>query len=359
MEEGAGRRGVNWRVSTGAGPVDALIVDDDVHICKLIREELCDHGVRCTIATSPMRAADLIRRRHFDLVITDISMPGLSGLELLEFTRRHAPAAKVVLITGVCTQEYLAEAVTLGAYDYIEKPFRSGQLVEVVERAVRDARGQRQLPAGPGPALRLWTHAERAALDSVWNLVCAVEAKDPYTRRHSEHVARYAGHLARGMGVAADTLDHVRIASLLHDLGKIRVPNRILIKPGRLTDEEIELVRRHPAAGADILAKIDLLTQEADLVRYHHEACGGTGYPDGLAGDQIPLGSRIIHVADAIDAMLMERSYKAAYPMDATMNELARCAGKQFDPEVVAVALQWCRSNREQLHLPALSAPAA
>jgi putative nucleotidyltransferase with HDIG domain len=204
----------------------------------------------------------------------------------------------------------------------------------------------------PSTAAELSPQARQALLDFVRALVRTVEAKDAYTRRHSEQVAHYAVNLARVLVLPETTVESIRVASLLHDIGKIGVPDRVLTKSGRLTDEEFEHIRRHPALGAEILANIPLFRREAQLVRHHHERWDGRGYPDGLAGQESPLASRIIQVADCIDAMLMERTYKKGYPVADMLGELIRCSGTQFDPQVAAAALQWCRSNPDKLILP-------
>ena len=197
--------------------------------------------------------------------------------------------------------------------------------------------------------------ARQASLDSVRALVRAVEAKDPYTRRHSEQVTHYAIHLSRAMGVPPEQAEAFRVAALLHDVGKIGVPESVLTTPQPLTPEEFEHVRRHPGVGADILANITVFAVEALLVRHHHERWDGTGYPDGLRGEEAPLGSRIIHVADCIDAMLMDRSYKKGYPVERMLDELARCSGSQFDPRIAAHAIRWCHSNPHQLIRPGMT----
>ncbi|NQT20039.1 MAG: HD-GYP domain-containing protein, partial [Planctomycetes bacterium] len=168
----------------------------------------------------------------------------------------------------------------------------------------------------------------------------AVEAKDPYTRRHSEQVAHYAVNLAGALGLPPSAVESIRVASLLHDLGKIGVPDRILTKPEPLTDEEFEHIRRHPAMGSEILSSITMFGEETQLIRYHHERWDGKGYPNGLTGEESPLASRIMQVADCIDAMLMQRAYKKGYPVEKMIGELIRCAGVQFDPKIAAAAVQ-------------------
>jgi putative nucleotidyltransferase with HDIG domain len=197
--------------------------------------------------------------------------------------------------------------------------------------------------------------SRQASLDGVRALVRAVEAKDPYTRQHSEQVAHYTVHLSRAMGTGGEQIESFRVAALLHDVGKIGVPDAVLTKTGPLAPEEFEYIRRHPAVGADILSHFAVFAAEAHLVRHHHERWDGKGYPDGLTGEESPTGARIIHVADCIDAMLMDRSYKSAYPVEKMLDELARCAGSQFDPAVAARACRWCRDNPRLLILPGVT----
>jgi putative nucleotidyltransferase with HDIG domain len=340
------------------GPARILIVDDEPVVCALIRAELSECGFDCQVATEPQHAKDLLASQPFDLVISDIAMPQISGLDLLAHIRQHVPGCKVILMTGASKREYVAQALMLGAYDYVEKPFRVGELVEAVTRAVSDGLDLPNLPVRAAAAMELSEQVRKASFDSVRALVLAVEAKDPYTRRHSEQVAHYAVGLAKALNLPDDAVQSIRTAALLHDVGKIGIPDHVLTKPGPLTEREFEHVRRHPAIGADILANITLFGREAQFVRHHHERWDGKGYPDGLAGEESPLGARIIQVSDCIDAMLMERTYKKSYPPDKMIGELIRCAGTQFDPKIAAAAVAWCQSHREALFLPGKAAPA-
>jgi len=328
-------------------PVDVLIVDDEPQVCRLIRDALSQAGLRCTVVSDPQEARALLRARRFAVLITDIAMPHLDGLELLHFARRYRPACRVILITGRSSHELLTQAVAAGAYDYLQKPFRISQLCQAVENAAFHG-GAPPLPSRAAEAME----ARQAALDSVRALVGAVEAKDPYTRQHSEQVAHYAVHIARCLDLDDRQIESIRVASLLHDVGKIGVPDEILRKPGRLTEAEFAHIRRHPVVGEEILVHINLFRTEARLVRHHHERWDGQGYPDGLAGAAIPLGARIIQTADCIDAMLMTRTYKNAYPPARMLTELQRCAGTQFDPRLAETAHAWCASNGHQLVLP-------
>lgn len=193
----------------------------------------------------------------------------------------------------------------------------------------------------------LETHRRLRAtqVDTVTALAAAVEAKDPFTERHSTHVSRYAERLARSFGLSARQNAALRTASVLHDIGKIGVPDAILTKPGPLTPDEFRVIKQHPVTGAAILQSAAWLQRELPLVLHHHEWYNGGGYPAGLRGEEIPFGARILQVADCIDAMLSRRSYKTGYTVDQVLSELERGRGKQFDPAVAEAAVNWLRQT--------------
>jgi putative nucleotidyltransferase with HDIG domain len=334
-----------------------LVVDDEPAVCALIQDELRQQGCHCTVATEPEQAIGLLDGDAFDLILADMSMPRLSGLDVLVCAKRKAPDCRVVLITARGTRDFVAQALFLGAFDYVEKPFGAGELLSAVSRALHDRAQSSALSLRAADAMEFQNQAARASLDSVLALVRAVEAKDAYTRRHSEQVTHYTQSIAQTLGLPAELMERIRIAALLHDVGKIGVPDHILTKTGPLTEGEFQYIRSHPALGAEILGTIGLFKAESLLVRRHHEQWDGRGYPDGLVGEEAPLGARIIQVADCIDAMLMERTYKRGYPVEKMLAELTRCAGTQFDPKLAAAALAWCQSHREALFLPGKSAP--
>jgi len=252
----------------------------------------------------------------------------LREAELLERARLAMKSARAV--GGNCVMEY-----TSGMGNSL--------------RGVRRWAGLPEPAVGSPPMLN---QVRRTVHESAEALVQVVEAKDPYTRRHSEHVAQYAVALARHVRMEHQQVECIHVAALLHDIGKIAVPDFILTKPGSLTEREFDLVRQHPTVGADILENISLLKAEATLIRFHHENWDGTGYPAGLAAEQIPIGSRIINIADSMDAMLMHRAYRRAYPVEKMLQELQRCGGKQFDPDLAQAAVDWCRHNTDKLILP-------
>ena len=348
------------------GAAQVLIVDDEPHICELIRDSLLTMGCRCQTTTEPRLARQLLDTQQFSLMVTDVVMPDVSGLDLLAHVRKNVPGCKVILITGQGNTKILTEALNLGAYEFIPKPLNIQHLTDAVLRAMRSPQDEGMLsvraakailrPALDNLSLSKAIETEyrlaQASLESIGALARAVEAKDPYTHRHSEQVAHYAVNLAEFLEIPSADVKVIRTAALLHDIGKIGIPDKILTKPGKLTDEEFAHVRRHPVLGGEILKNISVFANEALIVRHHHEWWDGNGYPDGLAGEAIPLGARIINIADSIDAMLMRRTYKDAFPIQKMLSEVSRCAGRQFSPDIAAAAVEWCRMNPQKMILP-------
>ena len=328
-----------------------LVVDDEPEICALIRAGLTRSGLRCVTATEPRLAKYMLERQPFAVLVADVAMPEVSGLDLLAYVRQALPACRVILISAMSSTQCLADALALGAYDFIQKPFEIDELTESVQRAARSDSPAEFLPIRAARAMEMEDRVKQASLESIRALVHAVEAKDPYTRRHSEQVTHYAVNLAQHLGIAAGKIESVRVAALLHDVGKIGIPDEILTKTGRLTDEEFAQVRCHPTVGAEILKHISMFAQESRLVLCHHEKWDGSGYPNGLAGEDIPYGARIINAADAMDAMLMQRTYKQAYPVEKVLDELRDCAGTHFDPDIAMAAVDWCLCHPEKMIL--------
>lgn len=336
---------------------NVLVVDDDPVVCDLIQASLVGIGLKCLLAADAREAVAYIARRWPGVVVCDIAMPGLTGLDLLAHARRVAPACRVILMASQNSTADLAGAISWGAWDYLHKPFGPERLIESVRRAIADKHqaGVQALGLRAAQAMQTVEHYRDVSLQSVQALVKAVEAKDPYTRRHSEQVRHYAVQLAGHLGLPPERIESVRTAALLHDIGKIGIPDSVLTKPAKLTDEEFALIRKHPLLGAEILENIAAFREEARFVKAHHERWDGLGYPMGLAGEAIPLEARIIGIADALDAMLMKRTYKQAYPLAQVIEELSRNAGRQFEPALVGQTLDWINRNPSLLILPAQS----
>jgi len=328
---------------------DVLIVDDDPDVCELLNRVLTAEGFDCVCATSGLHATSLLAERDFAVTICDVAMPDMTGLELLAHTRTTNHVCKMIVITGFPSTENLAQSLSLGAFEYFRKPFNIGELVDAARKACSKDTPMASLPARAAEAIRLEDQYRRTSLESIRALVHTVEARDPYTCRHSEQVAYYAEHLAQQVGLGKREVDSIRVAALVHDIGKIAVPDNVLTKPGPLSDKERSEIRHHPEIGYNILKEISVFADEASLVRHHHENWDGSGYPEGLAGKDIPAGSRILNVADSVDAMLMQRSYKRPYTIKEALGELSRCSGTQFDPDLVPTAIDWFTSNLQRI----------
>ncbi len=324
---------------------EILIVDDDQAIVKLLTACL-EADYCCSSAASAEEALVLCHFNEFQLVITDITMPGMSGLDMLPQLKSLAPNSVVVMISGNQALESAIYALRLGAFDYLVKPFDLQQVKRVIKRAAEhyelitakklyeDHLEQlvAQRTAELDDALVSLENAYRSTLTA---LTSALEARDLETAGHSERVVRFSLRLGLALGLNATQMKSLEFGALLHDIGKIGVPDSILRKPAKLTEEEWRLMRKHPAHGEQIIKGIEFLEGAAKVVGQHHERWDGTGYPRGLQGEQIDLGARIFAVADTFDAITSDRVYHRARDYDAALLELEKYSGLQFDANVI------------------------
>ena len=335
-----------------------LVVDDEPEVCWLIENVLSREDVSCTSVHTGSEAKDRLISDEYDVAIIDLVLPGIRGIEVLQFMSDRRLPTRALCIGGAADAMCRSEVMAAGAIGFLAKPLDMAEVTDAVLRAAAEKPRWSRPRGAVENSIALndhWQGDERLrqmVLECCRALVHSVEAKDPYTRRHTEHVAFYAEQLARHIGLSESVTETIRVAALVHDTGKIAIPDAILTKPGRLTEPEFELVRQHSDVGAAILGNISVLKDEATLVRFHHENWDGTGYPMGLSKETIPLGARVIHLADSIDAMLMQRTYKQPLSVDEMLEELQTCAGTQFDPELAASARDWCSKHRDRLILP-------
>ncbi len=322
-----------------------LIVDDDPLVCGLIRREMDSRGLGCSITTDPSEAIRILESHSIRVLVTDICMPTMSGLEILTYIQRNGIDCKTIIITGTPHVEYLAKSISLGAHDFMPKPCDFNILAESIRRAMGQDSSEESLPIRAAKAIQKQTLVKEVSLEAALALARAVEAKDLYTQRHAEQVTYLSVNIAKEAGFDTELIESIRLAAMLHDIGKIGIPDRILLKPGKLTEEEFELIKTHPVVGAEILERISVFSDLAQFVRHHHENWNGTGYPDSLEGERLPLGARVIRIADSIDAMFSARSYKIPYTLEKVEEELQLGSGKMFDPQLCEIAIQWCQSN--------------
>jgi putative two-component system response regulator len=322
-----------------------LIVDDETEITAIL-SDLFEGKYECTTAAAAEEALGLLAGNDYELVVSDITMPGMSGLDMIPHVKRSSPNTVVVMISGMQTVESAIDALRLGAFDYVMKPFDLRQVEAVVKRALEHqdliAAKQRyedhleelveQRTAELDQALNSLEEAYRSTLKA---LTAALETRDLETHGHSERVVSYSMRLGREYGLDSERTKSLEFGSLLHDIGKIGVPDLILRKPAKLTPEEWVFMRQHPLHGQQILCGIEFLEGAARVVAQHHEKWDGSGYPLGLRGEEIDVCARIFSVADAFDAITSNRVYRKGKSYQAAADELDAWAGKQFDPKVV------------------------
>jgi len=320
-------------------------------------------------------ALETLRTRGVDVVTLDLHMPGMRGDELMRAVRREFPSVEIIVITGCGSVESAAESVRQGICDYLQKPFDVVQVTAAVARAVarrtsrsrlthfleelgrvvgRDREAQAVLDdvhasqklrarlgeifeARGGGDARAATGAR--SVEFLELLAETIETKDRFMRGHARRVAFYTGLVGERLGLAPAERESLRISAFLHDLGKVGVPTDLLLRAGALEPTERRIVEQHPVIGARLLAPLDLPSGTALALRHHHEWWDGSGYPDGIAGERIPLAARIIGVADAFDAMTCDRPYRRALGREVVLSELRRYSGSQFDPDIASVFL--------------------
>lgn len=322
-----------------------LIVDDSAIDVAVLEDVLADAGYTTIQSTdNPYRAIELCATWHPDLVLLDLHMPGFDGFHVLAELRDLIVGPvdlAVAVLTGNVTTEARNRCLSLGARDFVNKPFdleeillRIGNLLHTryLQQRLRERNARLADAVRQGMGER-----DQARLEAINLLAAAGEYRDDETHQHTQRVGRSAALIAQTLGLTDETVVMIRDAAPLHDIGKIGIPDDILLKPGPLTDEERSIMQRHVQIGARILApaRAPLLRAAAEIARTHHERWDGNGYMLGLRGNDIPLAGRITAVADVFDALTHERPYKAAWPLHEAVAEIERQAGKQFDPRVV------------------------
>ena len=306
-----------------------LVIDDDAVAREVMTEMLVGSGYDVVCAATATQALGLFTDESIGVVVTDIVLPDLSGLELLEAIRLHRPNLPVVLVTGANTRDNLSEALKRGADGLVAKPFTHAELevalAKALERAGRSERDLRE---------RLLAPTLTSALAN------AIEAREEGMRGHCERLTVLAMRLGLAFGLDEEEIETIRLGGILHDVGKIGIPDSVLLKADVLTEDETNLMRTHTVIGDNLLEPIDLLAAVRPIVRHHHERWDGLGYPDGLSGENIPFGARIMAVADAVEAMSARRVYREPLSEPEIVRELERGRGTQWDPKIVEVVLR-------------------
>jgi response regulator RpfG family c-di-GMP phosphodiesterase len=342
-----------------------LVVDDEKGIRVTLSAFLQEDGHTVEAAPDVQEAERLLAQKEFDVVVSDVILPGLTGLELLRRIKSVAPSTLVVLMTGEPTLETATEALRAGASDYLSKPFSKGAIKRAVSHAARirslneqkrrleeeNRRYQEkleQLVAERTKTLEkreaqlsvVIKRLERMMTGSIEAISTVIERRDPYTAGHERRVAALACTIAKDLGCAEHQMRGIQVAAFVHDIGKIALPAEILSKPSKLNDLEYSLVKAHPQVGFDILRKIEFVWPVAEATLQHHERLDGSGYPQGLKGGEALLEARILAVGDVVEAMVSHRPYRAALGLEKALAEISDKKGILYDPDVVDACLR-------------------
>jgi len=333
-------------VETLAAPTRILIVDDDASVRDVISVLLQEEGYECRTAAGAEEALDIAAQEAPPLVISDMKMPGRDGIWLLEAFRERHPETAVVMLTGYGDTEAAVDCLRRGAVDYLLKPPKLTDLIRAIERALAKRRielARKRYQKKLERKVRDRTAELRSAFKDIAQtyqntllaLVAALDAREHETSDHSQRVVKYTTAIAERLSLQGPELEELGRGALLHDIGKIGVPDAVLLKPGKLTPAEWDEMRKHPDTGYQMIQSIPFLATPATIVLSHQERFDGGGYPRRLRGEEIHIGARIFAVADTLDAMTSDRPYRKATSFENAMAEVQRCSGSQFDPEVV------------------------
>jgi putative nucleotidyltransferase with HDIG domain len=328
-----------------------LVVDDEEAIREIVTSMLLSASYQCRQASSGLEALAMLNSgEEFELMLSDLMMAELDGIGLLERTKEKFPDMPVVMVTAVHDISVALAAIRNGAYDYLLKPFEREQLLATVRRALENRRLKMEnqayqtnlesLVAARTEQLRkAMADLERSYDVTLEALGDALDLKDAETEGHSKRVTAFTIAIARAMGLPKEEISVIARGAFLHDIGKMAIPDEILRKPGKLTTDEMGIMREHCYRGYQMLKKISFLADACDIVYSHQEKFDGSGYPRGLRGEEIPLGARIFSIADTLDAITCDRPYRKAQSLKAARAEIKRCSGTQFDPDIVEVFL--------------------
>ena len=327
--------------------IDILVVDDDAISLKMA-EKMLGEEYSLVTATSGEKALEMLKIYEPRLILLDFMMPGMDGTQTMDRIRENPAWEKIpiVILTAVNTPEAEQEFFRKGAADFITKPFVPMTMKSRVRHILDLYSLQKDMEGKLEEKTRF---AEQVSLNSIMAIAHTIDAKDAYTSGHSMRVAKCAAEIARKLGWSEEEIRNIYHIGLLHDIGKIGVPDSILNKPSRLSDEEFAQIKKHPVIGGEILKNIHMIRGVADGALYHHERYDGKGYPNGLKGEEIPLCARIIAIADTYDAMTSNRIYRAKLPDPKVVAEFERCRGTQFDPKLTDLFIGMLN---EGFHIP-------
>ena len=328
-----------------------IAVDDEEGIVDSLSIFLKRSGYDFTGVTDPMEAIEKVRTEHYDLMLLDFIMTPIHGDQVVEEIRKFNKELYILLLTGHKDLAPPLETIRrLDIQGYCEKSDKFDQLLLLIESGIKSIEQMNTIKTINEQLHDKNQELERAYLDTIGILRQTVEAKDPYTRGHSDRVSEYSVLIGKKLGLDENTLHILKIGGLFHDIGKIGIPDSILLKESKLSDEEYSQIKNHPMIGVHMLGDAAIFTDILPIVKHHHERYDGRGYPSQLVGDDIPYVARIAAVADTFDAMTSKRSYRDSLPIDVVRAEIERCSGTQFDPNIAKVFLDIMDNDFDSIH---------
>ena len=336
--------------SNEANRYKIMVVDDEIGIVDSLSVFLKKSGYDLVGITNPLEAIERVKNEHFDLMVLDFLMAPIHGDQVVEEVRKFNKDLYILLLTGHKDLAPPLETIKrLDIQGYCEKSDKFDQLLLLIESGIKAISQMNLIKQINTELIEAQDQLEKAYMESIQTLRYTVEAKDPYTRGHSDRVSEYSVLLGKHLGLPEDQLDILRVGGLFHDIGKIGVPDSILLKTDKLTDDEYSEIKNHPSIGVHILSNASLFKNLLPIVEHHHERYDGRGYPSRLAGEDIPYLARIAAVADTFDAMTSRRSYRNPLPLEVVIAEIERCKGSQFDPKIADAFLNILNNNYNEI----------
>ena len=327
-----------------------IAVDDEEGIVDSLSVFLKRSGYSLTGVTNPLEAIERVKNEHFDLMLLDFIMTPIHGDKVVEEIRKFNKELYILLLTGHKDLAPPLETIRkLDIQGYCEKSDKFDQLLLLIESGIKSIEQMNEIKRINNELSDTIEKLEKAYLDSIEVLRHTVEAKDPYTRGHSDRVSSYSVLLGKYLNLSEEDLKLLKIGGLFHDIGKIGIPDSILLKEAKLTDDEYSEIKNHPSIGAHILCNAEAFQDIIPIVKHHHEKFDGTGYPGKLKGNDIPYFARIAALADTFDAMTSKRTYRDSLPLDIVKAEIEKCSGTQFDPEIAKVFLDILNNHYDEI----------
>lgn len=331
-------------------PYKIMAIDDDAGILDSLKVVLNRNGYAIDIYTNPLDAIEVLRKDHYDLLLLDFIMDPLHGDQVVEQIREFDKSLYILLLTG--HKDLAPPLETLKKLDiqgYCEKSSDFEQLLLLIQSGLKSVDQMKLINRINDELADKNDELEKSYMDTIGILRQTVEAKDPYTRGHSDRVSEYSVLIGQKLNLDDKTIHTLKIGGLFHDIGKIGIPDSILLKESKLDDDEYSQIKNHPSIGAHILGDVAMFKDIIPIVLHHHEKFDGHGYPSQLKGEDIPYLARIAAVADTFDAMTSKRSYRNALPLDVVKDEIKRCSGTQFDPAIAEVFLDILNNDYEKI----------